>query len=161
MLAEANEDHAILWNHTKAARSEYRKKQISPSYCKEKALISDEERKSNFDNLQNYLKVSNASDVIKSWPESIIEEGGRMFVYLNSCPAKHWEDFYHHLLFSKTNSEMILSVLNAKKNSLTKGGRNIANKFLGRLADIYGFEYKHFANETIWVSNISTVKGKT
>ena len=87
MLAEANEDHAILWNHTKAARSEYRKKQISPSYCKEKALISDEERKSNFDNLQNYLKVSNASDVIKSWPESIIEEGGRILqnLYFRFC----------------------------------------------------------------------------
>ena len=54
---------------------------------------------------------------------------------------------------------MIISVLNAKKKSLTKGGRTIANKLLVRLADIFGFEYKHFANETKWVNNISTVKG--
>ena len=157
MLAEANEDHAILWNHTKAARSEYRKKQISPSYCE--AFISDEERKTNFDNLQNYLKVSYVTDYKKSLPDSIIEEGGKMFVYLNSCPALHWQNFYHHLLFSKTNSELILSVLNAKKNSRTKGGRTIANKFLAKLADIFGFKYKHFVNETMWVNNISTVKG--
>ena len=83
-----------------------------------------------------------------------------MFVYLNSCPALHWQNFYHHLLFSKTNSEIILQVLNAKKNSRTKGGRTIANKFLVRLADIFGFTYKHFVNETTWINSIATVKGK-
>ena len=111
--------------------------------------------------LQNFLQVSNVPDDVKSLNKSIIEEGGKMFVYLNSCPAKHWENFYHHLLFTKTNSEMILSVLNAKKNARTKGDRTIANKLLVRLADIFGFEYKHFANETTWVNNISTVKGIT
>ena len=158
LLEEANLDYVTLWKHVKAARSEYRKKQILPSYCE--AFISDEKRKNNFENLQNYLKVSNATDDIKSLPHSIIEEGGKMFVYLNSCPAEHWQKFYHHLLFSKTNSEMILSVLNAKKISRTKGGRTIANRFLAKLADIFGFEYKHLVNETFWVSNISTVKGK-
>ena len=159
LLAEANMDHSILWTHVKAARSEYRKKQIKHSNCK--AFISVDERKSNFDNLKNILIVSDTTDDIKSLPNSIIEEGGKMFVYLNSCPALHWQNFYHHLLFLKTNSEMILSVLNAKKNSLTKGGRTIANRFLVRLADIFGFEYKHFANETMWINNISNVKGKS
>ena len=83
----------------------------------------------------------------------------KMFVYLNSCPALHWQNFYHHLLFEKTNSEMILSVLNAMKNSRTKGSREVANKVLVRLADILGFQYKHFANETTWVNSIATVKG--
>ena len=159
LLAEANLDYASLWKHVKAARSEYCKKQISHSYCE--ALISDEERKTYFENLQNYLKVLNVTDEIKSLSESIIEEGGKMFVYLNSCPAEHWQNFYHHLLFSKTNSEIILSVLNAMKNARTKGGRTIANKFLAKLADIFGFKYKHFANdETKWLNNISAVQGK-
>ena len=95
----------------------------------------------------------------KSLPNSTIEEGGKMFVYLNSCPALHWQNFYYHLLFEKTNSEMILSVLNAMKNSRTKGSRAVANKVLVRLADIFGFQYKHFANETKWVNSIATVKG--
>ena len=158
LLAEANMHQSILWKHVKAARSEYRKKQVLHTNCK--AFVSDEERKTNFENLQNYLKISNVTDKIKSLPKSIIEEGGKMFVYLNSCPALHWQNFYHHLLFSKTNSEIILSVLNAKKISRTKGGRTIANKFLAKLADTFGFEYKHFANETVWVNNISTVKGE-
>ena len=46
------------------------------------------------------------------------------------------------------------------KNSRTKGGRTVANKFLGRIVNILGFEYKIFVNETMWVNNIATVKGK-
>ena len=158
LLVEANLDNTILWKHVKAARSEYRRKQFLHTNCK--AFVSDEERKSNFENLQKSLEVSDSTDEVKSLPDSIIEEGGKMFVYLNSCPALHWQNFYHHLLFSKPNSEMILLVLNAMKNSRTKGGRTVANKFLGRLVDILGFEYKIVVNETMWVNNIATVKGK-
>ena len=172
-MVETNLDHATLWTHVKAARSEYRKHHFKDNWnCKldhsqnksgfvtPESFIIKGEIKINFDNLQKYLKVSGTTDDIKSLPDSIIEEGGRMFVYLNSCPALHWQNFYHHLLFSKSNSEMILSVLNAKKNSRTKGGRIIANKFLLRLAGIFGFEYKHFANETTWVNNMTWVQGK-
>ena len=158
LLVEANLGNSILWKHVKAARSEYRKKQILHTNCT--TFVSDEERKTNFDNLQKSLEVSDSTDEVKSLPDSIIEEGGKMFVYLNSCPALHWQNFYHHLLFSKSNSEAILFVLNAMKNSRTKGGRTVANKFLGRLVDILGFEYKIFVNETMWVNNIATVKGK-
>ena len=173
-MVETNLDHATLWTHVKAAWTEYRKhhfkdnwnckpdhSKVKPGYVTPLSFIISGEIKINLDNLQKYLKVSDTTDDIKiPTPDSIIEEGGKMFVYLNSCPAEHWENFYHHLLFSKSNSEMILSVLNAKKNSHTKGGRIIANKFLGRLAGIFGFEYKHFANETMWVNNITFVRGK-
>ena len=159
MLHEANLDHSFLWKHVKAVRSEYRKKNKLHKNCQRKALLSDEERGTLFNNLQERLRVSSSTDEIKSLPKSTIEEGGKMFVYLNSCPALHWENFYHHLLFEKTNSEMILLVLNAIKNSRTKGNRAVANKVLVRLADILGFQYKHFANETTWVNSIATVKG--
>ena len=158
LLVEANLDNSILWKHVKAARSEYRKKQILHTNCT--AFVSDEERKSNFDNLQKSLEVSDSTDEVKSLPDSIIEEGGKMFVYLNSCPPLYWQNFYHHLLFSMSNPEMILSVLNAMKNSRTKGGRTVANKVLVRLAVILGFQYKHYANETMWVNSMATVKGK-
>ena len=158
LLEETEQEYAFLWTYVKSVRSYYRKQQSRQTNCK--AFISDEERKSNFNILQNFLRVSNVPDDVKSLNESIIEEGGKMFVYLNSCPAEHWQNFYNHLLFSKTNAEIILSVLNAKKNSRTKGARTIANKLLVRLADIFSFEYKHFANdETMWFNNISTVKG--
>ena len=160
MLDEANLDHSSLWRHVRAARSEYRKKTRVHKNCDEKVFLSDdEERETLFNNLQDRLGVSNQTDEIKSLPISTIEEGGKMFVYLISCPALHWQNFYHHLLFEKTNSEMILSVLNAMKNSRTKGSRAVANKVLVRLADILGFQYKHFANETTWVNSIATVKG--
>ena len=159
MLDEANLDHSILWKHVKAVRSEYRKKNKLHKNCQRKAFLSDEERGSLFKNLQDRLKVSNPTDEIKSLPKKTIDEGGKMFVYLNSCPALHWQNFYHHLLFEKTNSEMILSVLNAMKNSRTKGSRAVANKVLGRLAGDLGFQYKIFSNETTWVNSIATVKG--
>ena len=159
MLHEANLDHSFLWKHVKAVRSEYRKKNELHKNCQGKALLSDEERGTLFNNLQEHLRVSNPTDEIRSLPNSTIEEGGKMFVYLNSCPALHWQNFYHHLLFEKTNSEMILSVLNAMKNSHTKGSREVANKVLGRINDIFGFQYKHFMNETTWVNSIATVKG--
>ena len=159
MLDEANLDHSSLWRHVKAMRSEYRKKKDVHKNCHNKALLSDEERETLFNDLQERLRVSNQTYEIKSLPNSTIEEGGKMFVYLISCPALHWQNFYHHLLFEKTNSEMILSVLNAMKNSRTKGSRAVANEVLVRLADILGFKYKYFTNETKWVNNFATVTG--
>ena len=130
LLDEAKLDHSFLWTHIRALRMEYQKKQISHKKCK--AFVSDEEREARLSHLQGRLKVLNVTEEIKSLPNHIIEEGGKMFVYLNSCPALHWQNFYHHLLFEKSNSEMILSVLNAKKNSRTRGGRDLANKVLIR-----------------------------
>ena len=157
MLNEAKLDNALLWTHVKAVRSEYQKKQIVHKNCK--AFLTDEERETHFKNLKERLKVSSAADGVKSLPNYIIEEGGKMFVFLNSCPSLPWQNFYHHLLFEKSNSEIILSALNAMKNSRTKGGRALANDVLIRLANIFGFKYNHFANETKWVNNIDDVKG--
>ena len=169
MLNEANLDHSFLWKHVKAVRSEFRNKKNLQNVCKAcstcKAFLPDDKdagflREINFNNLKERLGVSSSTDEIKSLPSSTIEEGGKMFVYLNSCPPLHWQNFYHHLFFEKTNSEMILSVLNAVKNSPTKGSRAFANKVLVRLADIFGFQYNYFANETTWVNSIANVKGK-
>ena len=166
MLDEANLDYSFLWKHVKAVRSEYRnRKSVNKGTVDKcimyKAFLREEEMEINFDNLRESLKVTSSTDEmkIKSLPTSLIEEGGKMFVYLNSCPAIHWQNFYHHLFFEKTNSEMILSVLNAMKNSRTRGSRAVANEVLVRLADIFGFKFKYFKKETNWVNNFSTVKG--
>ena len=112
-----------------------------------------------FESLSNKLQVSNVSEEVKNVPKNIIDVGGEMFVYLNSCPALHWQNFYHHLLYEQPNSEMILSVLNARKNSRTKGSKLLANKVLGRLADILKFEYHHLENKTEWTKNMAKVQG--
>ena len=142
----------------KAIRSELLKKRKLNKDCK--AYVSDGERAKNFKNLQERLQVLGVTEEVKILPNKIIEEGGKMFVYLNSCPAVHWQNFYHHLLFDKSNSEMILSILNAMKNARTKGSRELASKVFVRLADIFEFQFKNFVNRTKWVNNITTVKGK-
>ena len=161
MLDKAtNQDSVFLWTQVRAIRSELRKKQVLRKDGKDcKAFVSDGERETSFKNLQDRLQVSNVTEEVKTLPNIIIEEGGKMFVYLNSCPALHWQNFYHHLLFEQSNSEMILSILNAMKNCRTEGSRALANKVLVRLASIFGFRYNYFANETKWVNNIANVKG--
>ena len=134
---------------------EYQKKQISYKNCK--AFVSDEEREAKLGYLQGGLKVSNVTKEIQKLPNHIIEEGGKMFVYLNSCPALHWQNFYHHILFEKSNTEMILSVQNARRNSRTKGEKALASKVLIRLAEIFGLKYKYFDNGTKWINSITTV----
>lgn len=157
-LDEANQDSFFLWTQVKAIRSELLKKRKLNKDCK--AYVSDGERATNFKNLQERLQVLGVTEEVKILPNKIIEEGGKMFVYLNSCPAVHWQNFYHHLLFDKSNSEMILSILNAMKNARTKGSRELASKVFVRLADIFEFQFKNFVNRTKWVNNITTVKGK-
>ena len=157
LLASANLKLSILWTHVKAVRSEYKKKHILHDNCE--ALVPDKERKTNFNSLQQHLKIWNTTDEAKNLSNIIIEEGGKMFIYINSCPNLHWENFYHHILFEKPNSEMILSVLNAMKNSRTRGSKMVANKFLVKLSDVFGFEYNHFVNGSKWVNNIVNVKG--
>ena len=157
-LDEANKETSFLWTQVKAIRSELLKKPKLNKNCK--AYVSDSERETNFKNLQERLQVLGVTEEVKILPNKIIEEGGKMFVYLNSCPALHWQNYYHHLLFEKSNSEMILSILNAMKNARTKGSRELASKVFVRLADIFQFQYKNFVNRTKWVNNITTVKGK-
>ena len=157
MIEESNLGTSLLWTHVRAVRSENRKNHIADKNCK--AFLSDEEREINFENLSERLQVLNVSDQVKTLSTEIINEGGEMFVYLNSCLAFHWENFYHHLLFDKSNTEIILSVLNARKNSRTKGSKILANKVLGKLADILGFEYNRFEHEE-WIKSLATVKGK-
>ena len=123
------------------------------------AFLSDEDRKVNFDQLSERLQVWNVTAEVTDLSNEIINDGGEMFVYLNSCPAFHWQNFYHHLLFDKSNTEIILSVLYARKNSRTKGSRILANKVLGRMADILGFEYNRFENEE-WMKSLAKIKGK-
>ena len=156
-MDKANQDSFFLWTQVKVIRSELLKKQISNKDCK--AFVSDSERATNLKNLQERLQVLGVTEKVKTLPNNIIEEGGKMFVYLNSCPAIHWQNFYQHLLFEKSNSEMILSILNAMKNSRTRGSRALANKVIVRLASIFGFEYNYFENETKWANNIANVKG--
>ena len=158
LLDKAKLDQALLWTHTMAVRMENRREKIYYENCK--AFVSDEEREAKINLMYRRLKVSNVTEEIKSLPNHIIEEGGQMFVYLMSCPALHWQNFYHHLLFEKSNSEIILTVLNAIRNSRTKGGRVLADKIFIRLAEIFGFKYKYFANGTKWINNITTVNGK-
>ena len=142
LLSEANLDPVSLWRHVKAVRSEYRIRSLGD--CTETALhsavednfILDEEIEDNYVSLSKQLKVSNFSEEIKNVSLDIINAGGQMFLYLNSCPSIHWQNFYHHLLFDKSNTEIILSVLYAWKNSRTKGSIILANKVFARLADI-------------------------
>ena len=158
MIEESNLGTSLLWTHVRAVRSENRKNHIADKNCK--AFLSDEEREINFENLSERLQVLNVSDQVKTLSNEIINDGGEMFVYLNSCPAFHWQNFYHHLLFDNSNAEIILSVLNARKNSRTKGSKLVASRFLARMADILEFEYNRFENEREWIKNIAQVKGK-
>ena len=164
LLSEANLDPVSLWTHVKTVRSEYRNRKNRECQAMNEwrrvmegvnNFISDEEREVNFESLSNKLQVSNVSEEVKNVPKNIIDAGGEMFV-----PALHWQNFYHHLLYEHPNSEIILSVLNARKNSLTKGSKLLANKVLGRLADILKFEYHHLENKTEWTKNMAKVQGK-
>ena len=141
LLSEANLDPVLLWMHVKTVRSEYRNKKMLNRDCQETEtewnrdygaennFISDEKRKVIFESLSNKLQVSNVSEEVENVPKNIIDAGGEMFMYLNSCPASHWQNFYRHLLYEQPNSEIILSVLNARKNSLTKGANYWQIKF--------------------------------
>ena len=167
LLSEANLDPVSLWRHVKAVRSEYRKRNLRD--CTETALhsavedhfILDEEIEDNYVSLSKQLKVSNVSEEIKNVSLDIINAGGQMFLYLNSCPSIHWQNFYQHILYEKPTSAIILTVLDAMKNSNTRGSKLLANKVLGRLADILGFEYNQFENKREWTKSTAKVKGET
>ena len=183
-MSEANLDPNTLWTHVKAARSEFRErlKHSNIDYSNYKfetwctVIISDEEIWRNFYSLSKKLQVKvsfnshwseasyealfSDSVKVKNMSKSIIDSGGEMFVYLNSCPSIHWQKFYHHLVYEQPNPKIILAVLNAMKNSNTRGSKLLANKVFGRLANILGFEYNHYQNDRKWIKSIAKVKGE-
>ena len=100
-------------------------------------------------NILLFMNLLNASrdypyHLQKNLTKKIINNGARMFIYLNSCSdtlkkediAKFYEEVFKKCLFEPTNTGIILHTLNMMKLS-TNDERIIASRILKKLSSIF------------------------
>ena len=137
-------------------------KNLFPSQCEcSGAFIWVGHISENLDRLSNNLTV----DESKKGTFISIDEAGKMFLYLNSCPLDicHYNEIIRGG-YPKTLSEITLIILNLWKNSDSARTKMVANKVLGKIAIMSGYQYiqpeeTEIQKYSYWNKNISNVKG--
>lgn len=118
-------------------------------------------------NNKRFSKVIGAHDITNNTPtfsKDFISSGGKMFLYLNSCPS-YWAIFYENLIKSgRSITEIFKTTLNVRKISGSNRVRKVANDVLAHFSEKFKFQYIQplsFVNGTkTWTKNITKVKGK-
>ena len=138
-------------------------KNLFPSQCEcSGSFIPVGHISENFNQLSNNLTV----DESKEGTFISIDEAGKMFLYLNSCPLDIC--LYNEIIrggYPKTLSEITLIILNLWKNPDSARTKMVANKVLGKIAIMSGYQYiqpeeTEIQKYSYWNNNISNVKGK-
>ena len=85
MIASHNNDTDSIWKLVKRIRADFLWKYLSPSFfsCN---FIDELYMKINFDMLAEMLNVHNITEKVLDISPEKIEEGAKMFLYLNLCP---------------------------------------------------------------------------
>ena len=134
MLELSKIDHDKIWEIVK----ETRKLCVSEN---ESQCYYGNSRLSNFDLRYNVLSVLEEVGFNKTFPThyknvsaKTLENAGKMFTYLNSCPPIKVHDFYRDLFETATSKEIMLALINILKTSQNyekKSVHQIFKKFMG------------------------------
>ena len=159
MVTKTKLDHQSIWEYIRRIRAEYhRMNPVEPSEGCD-GFINQSLIDSNFELLLVNLKVSNVSDQIQELSKEKIDDIGKMFIYLNACPLD-LAYFYHHLFLERSNTEIILLLLNSQKKSVRNGLKFAASKILGKVAQRFGFQFNQPSNDQKWTKHFDKVQSK-
>ena len=134
-------DQDTYWEHLKTVRENYLDKN-KESFCK--YLLPNENINENIELFINLLNVS-SSNLPKNLTKDVINNGAKMFIYLNSCSKtsskltfkSFFEQVFEKQLYQySTNSGKILYTLKAMK-LFSNDGRIIASKILEKISILF------------------------
>ena len=98
MVAKSKLDHQIIWDNIMRIRAEYhRMNSVESSEDGCDGFLDEALIESYFDLLSVKLKVTNVTDEIQELSKEKVDDIGKMFIYLNSCPS-NLAIFFHNLL---------------------------------------------------------------
>ena len=86
MIASSNKDKDLIWKHVKQTRADYLWN-LSQLFYSCSSLTEEEDITNNFNILAQMLDASNTTDNVLDLDLDTLEEGAKMFLYLNSCPS--------------------------------------------------------------------------
>ena len=86
MIASSNKDKDLIWKYVKQTRADYLWN-LSQLFYSCSSLIKEEDITNNFNILEQILDASNTTEKVLDMDLDTIEEGAKMFLYLNSCPS--------------------------------------------------------------------------
>ena len=111
-------------------------------------LLPNEDMQKNVKGLMQLLNVTSAPTHKNKLAKDIINDGAKMFLFLNSCPNTlkknnlflYFKQVFKKVLYEPTKSGMIIYTLKAIKEK-SNDGRIIASKILKRVASILKLPY--------------------
>ena len=144
MIASHNKDTDSKWKLVKQIRADYLWKYLSPSFysCK---FIDNSHMEINFDMLAEVLNVPNVTEEVLDISLDKLNEGAKMFLYLNSCPSSFSVDL--KTIFSSSDAyTVIMSTMKLLKSSKGKALDTMI-KIFNAVSSEYGNNYSKISYE--------------
>ena len=145
MIALSNNDMNSTWDNFKQIRADYLWKQDYGKYYSCSSFIDEQDINNNFEKLAEILNLSNATEKVLDISLEKIEDGAKMFLYLNSCPSTL------SLKLKQTFSSfdaytVIMSIMKLLKSSKGKKLETFI-KIFNAVSDKYGNKYSKITYE--------------
>ena len=86
MIASSNKDKDLIWKYVKQTRADYLWN-LSLHFYSCSSFTKEEDITNNFNILEQILDAPNTTEKVLDMDLDTIEEGAKMFLYLNSCPS--------------------------------------------------------------------------
>ena len=136
MIALSKKDMKTIWEYVKQIRADYLWNLHISLWYSCSSLINEGDIKSNFENLAEILNLPDVTEEVLDLDIEKIEEGAKMFLYLNLCPSSITLEFKQ--IFRSLNAyTVIMSTMKFLKSSEGKTLDKIIQIFNG-VSNIYG-----------------------
>ena len=141
-----NLDPKTSWENVKIARKNLIRTWYNENYCA--YLLPNEYIEENFRYFMYLVNASSSNHHQQNLTKDDINEGAKMFIYLNTCPntkdqffmEEFFQQVFKKFVFEPTNSGIILYTLNAMK-LYPNDGRIIAMKILKKVSSFLKLSY--------------------
>ena len=92
MIASSNKDKDLIWKYVKQTRADYLWN-ISQLLYSCSSFIKEQDITNNFNSLAQMLDAHNTTEKVLDMDLDTLDEGAKMFLYLNSCPSSFSLEF--------------------------------------------------------------------
>ena len=87
MIASSNKDKDLIWKYVKQTRADYLWNISQLFYSRCSSFINEKDITNNFNSLAQMLDAPNTTEKVLDMDLDTLDEGAKMFLFLNSCPS--------------------------------------------------------------------------
>ena len=162
MIASSNKDKDLIWKYVKQTRTDYLWN-ISQLFYSCSSFIKEQDITNNFNSLEQMFDTPNTTAKVLDMDLETIEDGAKMFLYLNSCPST-FSLKLQEIFKSSDEYTVIMSTMKLLKSSSGSNLNSIIKTF-NSVSKEYGnnhskLSYEPSMKKLVLSKNLTVLNGK-